>query len=272
MYDTRFTSEPITEEDGRRGFRTVTTPEGKILCRVSDAEICDLNGERIASFTHKEKREDEEETVTVSIYESEKYGEFAVKENELYLGDEFLGIMPAKKNFARHILFLLFGFILVVTAVTAALVAVLMRPKEEFPVINVRDDNGEWKAQGTVAVLDDDIYPDASGTYNFIIRNSYKEKLLYSFSIVEYYNGEVATVSPLEYRVRVSNVPVGTGEFVPSEELHFEEVTFMPESDHLVTIEWRWPFESGNDESDTEFGKDGGHISLQLELTAETIE
>ncbi len=269
MYDTRFTTKEIAENAHiSRKLLTVTTPEGNELCYVCKAKICDLNGEQIAAFSRKEKRVENDKKVSVRVYESE-CGEFVVKENYLYLGDEFLGVMPVKKRLIPLIiLFFLLGCLLAASVVTFVLMS---SPKDKMLVIDVKDENGAWKAQGTVAVLDDVLYPDTDGVYNFIIRNANDAKLLYDFSIAESYNGKVAKPFPLEYRVRVNNDLIGSEEWLKASELHFEDLIFLAQSEYLVTIEWRWPFESGNDALDTEFGRDAGQYSLQLTLTAEQI-
>ncbi len=268
MYDTRFTAKKVirTDEPNKK-FRQVTTPEGKTLCEVSDACICDLNGQEIAAFSHTEKVVENGEKITARIYTS-SYGEFIVKGNYLYLGKEFLGTMPPKKRRAALIFLTVTGLLL---AAAILIISLIDLPYDEPPIIDVRDDNGDWKAQGTVAVLDEVIHPDTSGEYYFIIRNANNVKLLYEFSIGEFYNGEPAESFPLEYRVRVNNDMIGSGEWLSASELHFKDLVLMEQSDYLVTLEWRWPFESGNDELDTDFGKVGGLYSLDLTLTAESI-
>ncbi len=269
MYDVRFTSEQVTENyKPKKKFRVVTTQEGKSLCYASKGSICDLNGKQIAAFSRKEKREENEKKFTVRLYESD-YGEFVIKENYLYLGSEFLGVMPDRKRFIPFILLGVLGFLLASTIVAAVIAGL---PKDDIPVIAVKDHNGDWKAQGTVAVLDEKIHPDSNGEYEFIIRNANDVRLYYEFSIEEYYNGKPAENFPLEYRVRVNNDLVGSEDWLSAEELHFKDLIFLPQSDYLVTLEWRWQFESGNDELDTTFGRDGGTYTLELFLTAETID
>ncbi len=263
----KFTSKQVRRVHPDNEFRKVISPEGEYVCDVNDACICDINGQQIATFSHNEEIFENDEKLVISTYES-RYGIFTVKGNYLYLNDKFLGHMRDKK---RRLPFIILGILGVLLTVAIILIALIDLPYDEVPVIDVKDKNGAWKAQGTVAVLDEIIYPDSKGEYEFIIRNPNDVQLLYEFSIAEYYNGEAAESFPLEYRVRVNNYLIGSEEWLPASELHFENLRFVEDSSHVVTLEWRWRFESGNDELDTCFGKDGGRYTLELSLTAESI-
>lgn len=268
MYDTRFTYSPvIREEQPVKRSRSVITPEGKYLCDVSKSSIFDLNGEKIAVYTHKEKIIQDGEEIPVRVYES-RFGDFSLKGNYLYLNEEFLGTMAVKKKRIPLIFLGLAGFLL---ALAILFIALIDLPYDEVPIIDVRDENGDWKGQGTIAVFDKVLHPDTEGTYQFIIRNSNEVKLYYDFSITECYNGEKTETFPLEYRIRVNNDLIGSEKWLSGSELQFKDLILMEQSDYLVTLEWRWLFESGDDPLDTYFGESAGQYTLDFFLTAESI-
>lgn len=269
MYNTRFTSEQFEGEiQFGKKYRTVTTPQGESLCGVSSKNVCDLNGKVFAEFSHEQKVESDGKELTVRVYRSWQYGDFTVKGNSLWLGEELLGSMPAKKKRAPLILL---GATCILLALTIALIALIDLPYAEMPVIDVKDDNGSWSAQGTIAVLDDKIMPGSDGEYEFIIRNPHDIRLSYSFTIDERYNDEPVENFPLEYRVRVNNALIGSEQWLSAAGLHFDDLLLMAESDYLVTLEWRWQFEGENNAVDTRFGEDGGKYSLEFVLTAEAV-
>lgn len=269
MYNTRFTPDQFGGEiQFGKKYRAVTTPQGEYLCGVSSKNVCDLNGNVLAEFSHEQEMESDGKEFTVRVYRSVQYGDFTVKDNTLWLGEELLGSMPAKKKRAPLILL---GATCLLLALTIALIALIDLPYAETPVIDVKDDNGSWSAQGTIAVFDDKIMPGSDGEYEFIIRNPHDIRLSYSFTIGERYNGEPVENFPLEYRVRVNNALIGSEQWLSAEELHFGDLLLMAQSDYLVALEWRWPFEGENNAVDTQFGADGGEYSLEFELTAEAI-
>lgn len=269
MYNTRFTPEQFGGkiQFGKK-YRAVTTPQGEILCGVSSKKICDLNGKVFAEFSHKQKTESGGKDSTVRVYRSVQYGDFTVKENTVYLGEELLGTMSAKEKRAPLILL---GATCILLALIIVFIALIGFPYSSMPVIDVKDGNGSWSAQGTIAVLKEKIMPGSFGEYDFIIRNPHDVRLSYSFTIDERYNEEPIEGFPLEYRVRVNNVLVGSEQWLPAEELSFNDLLFMPQSEYLATLEWRWPFEGKDDALDTNYGWEAGHYTLVLNLTAEAI-
>lgn len=271
MYNTRFTSEQFGGEiQFDKKYRTVTTPQGESLCGVSSKNLCDLNGKVFADFSHEQKVESDGKKIAVRVYRSWQYGDFTVKENSLWLGEELLGSMPAKK---KRTSLILLGATCILLALTIALIALIDLPQSvtTAPVIDVKDDNGSWSAQGTIAVLDDKIMPGSDGEYEFIIRNPHDIRLSYSFTIGERYNDGPVENFPLEYRVRVNNALIGSEQWLSATELHFENLLLMAESDYLVSLEWRWPFEGADNAVDTDFGTDAGEYSLEFVLTAEAV-
>jgi hypothetical protein len=153
---------------------------------------------------------------------------------------------------------------------TIALIALIDLPFSDTPVIDVRDELGAWTANGTIAVLDDSIHPNTSGEYEFIVSNSHNVKLSYGFTITEFYNGEeVENNFPLLYRVRMNNGLLLSEDWHTADEIVFSDLTFMPESEQIFTLEWWWPFESGDDEADTLLGIENGTYHLEFNLTAE---
>lgn len=268
MYNTRFTPDEFAGEvNFQKKCRAVVTPQGEYLCGVGNDCICDLNGNIVAEFSHKKEIVVEGERFVARVYPS-PYGEFTVRKGELYLDGELLGAVSAER---KRTALILLGFACILLAALITLVALIALPGETLPVIDVRDDNGNWNGQGTIAVFDEVIEPGSEGEYKFIIRNANEEKLFYAFRIEERYNGEETKAFPFEYRVRVNNAPIGSAEWRSASELYFENLILMPQSDYLVELEWRWPFEGGDNAADTSFGRDGGEYSLVIVLTAETI-
>ena len=98
------------------------------------------------------------------------------------------------------------------------------------------------------------------------------QRILYDFEIEALYRGEPVSDFPIQYRVRMNNALLNTEEWLDIEELDFSDLTFLGESEQLITLEWRWLFEQGNDDLDTQYGIDNGDYSLVFHITAELLE
>lgn len=271
LYNPKLTAAPF---DGtlavKRRHKLITDAEGKALGTISKRAVLDLNGQQIAAFTCAERRPNAEgEKQKCRIYTS-PMGEMMLRDSVLFLGGEPIGKIPARQRRAAVIVMLALLSLLLLA--TAAFIWMIDIPFSDVPQIVVRDNDGAWEAQGTIAVLDDTIAPDSSGEYEFILSNPHNISMTYDFSIKELYDGAEITDFPMEFRIKMNNMLLGGEKWLSAEELSFTGLEILPDSAQRFTLEWRWQFESGNDERDTYFGQSNGEYSLQFQMTAESDE
>lgn len=254
----------------KRRHKLITDAEGKALGTMSKRQVLDLNGEQIATFDRTEHRPDREgKKQKCRIYTHQK-GEMVLRDSVLFLVDEPVGKIPARER--RAALIVMLALLSLLLLATAAFVWMIDIPFSEVPQIAVQDNNGAWEAQGTIAVLDSSIAPDSSGEYDFILNNPHNVSMIYDFSIKEIYDGAEVTDFPMEFRIKMNNMPLNGEEWLSAEELKFTGLEILPDSAQRFTLEWRWQFESGNDERDTYFGQTNGEYSLQFQMTATSGE
>ena len=149
-------------------------------------------------------------------------------------------------------------------------VALVLAHKMSVPEFEITDKNGEWTAQGEIAVFDNKIKPGSEGAYNFIIRNDSDQKLKYGFKLSEYIGKNIQDLNPfMQYRLKVDNIPIDDEWHYAG--VNYNDIEILPGSKHLMALEWRWPFESGNDSNDTLIGRMEGQLSVRLELWAEIV-
>lgn len=149
-------------------------------------------------------------------------------------------------------------------------IAIVFVNKSSIPEFAITDNNGEWKAQGEIALFDDTIKPGSEGTYQFIIKNDSDQKLRYGFNLSEYIGNVSLDINPfMQYRLRVNNKLIDDQWQYAG--VDFTDIDILPGSKHIVTLEWRWPFESGNDSNDTLIGRAEGQLSVCMNLWAEII-
>ena len=271
LYDPKLTAAPF---DGilfvKRRHKLITNADGMALGTLSKRHVLDLNGEEIGVRERDDITLDAQgKTQKCRIYTSPK-GEMVLCDGVLFLAGKPIGKIPARDRRAAHIamlsiaalmLFAIFAFIWLIDI-----------PFADMPTITIADKGGEWGAQGTIAVLDSSIAPDSSGRYEFILDNPHNVSMMYHFSIKEYVNNKEVNDFPLEFRVRMNNVLLESEEWVSAEELNFSELVIMPESANRFTLEWRWQYESGNDELDTYFGRLNAEYHLEFHMIAQTHE
>ena len=172
-----------------------------------------------------------------------------------------------KKNPALTVV--LMCIIATILIIVFLVVALIIAYKITIPEFEITDQNGEWTAQGEIAVFDNKINPGSEGEYKFIIKNDSGEKLKYGFKLSEQI-GSNNEVSPfMQYRLKMDNIPL-------DDEWHYagvdySDIEILSGSKHLMTLEWRWPFESGNDINDTLIGSTQGQLSVHMSLWAEII-
>ena len=248
--------------------KLITNAEGRALGTISKKEICDLNGKQIARLESVIKapavRNKKQKT---RIYKSE-LGAMRFTDGILFYNDEPVGQVARRKRDFAHIVMLSVATLMLL--MTVIFVWLIDTPYSDTLVIEVSDEKGSWKTQETIAVFDDRIAPGSSGKYVFILENPHNVRLNYDFKISEFYNGEEVDNFPIEYRLKMNNVLISDG-WLKASELRYYEIEMLPESTHSFTLEWRWRFESGNDEVDTYFGQSNGEYSLVFNMTAQTL-
>lgn len=149
-------------------------------------------------------------------------------------------------------------------------VAFVIAPKASIPEFEITDQQGEWKAQGKIAVFDDKIMPGSEGQYQFIIKNDSEHKLRYGFNLSENIGNINQNANPfMQYRLKIDNIVVS--EQWQYAGFDYSEIEILSGSKHLVTLEWRWPFEGGNDGNDTLVGFTDGQLSVWMNLLAEVV-
>ena len=257
----------------RRGSKIIYDSRDRAMGAVSGKTVTDLNGEVTALFSRVEKRENSrEKKYKIRIYAADGRDAFYLADGKFYSisdGEErLIGSCDVTERNPVRIAF--FGLLTVFLALLTVFITVINLPFDGRPVIEIRDGNGSWEAQGVVAVFDGKILPGSSGEYPFVISNPYGVALDYSFALTPEYEGNVAGTEyfPLTFRLKMNNVLIRTDEWLTAEELVYKELSVMPNSDQSFTLEWRWAFDNGNDGGDTLIGADGGKISVVLNLTA----
>lgn len=279
-YNTILTERAFTPDDDfcrARKAHVLCDASGKILGSVSNTGVYDLFGNEIASVTGETQTKVGNEDVRVIRYAAGTHT-YCLEGDALYgtSGEKkYIGsIVKKERNPFKIIVLSALAVLLIVTIILLALIqmpSVNVPPDPDddiVPVIDIRDNNGAWEAQGVVAVFGDTICPGDTGEYGFILGNPHDAAMTYTFYIEPIYNGSVVAEFPIEFRLRMNNLPVQSVEWKSVEELRFEELHILPQSSQSFTLEWRWPFSAGKDENDTLIGKDGGKISMVLHVSA----
>lgn len=175
-------------------------------------------------------------------------------------------------HFSKPILATIIATVLLIIFIVVAL---LLAPGDTIPEFSITDQNGDWDAQdqGKIAVFNDKIHPDAKGEYKFIIKNETAETLMYGFRLSEYLGNLNVDADPfMMYRIKTDNIYLGDGEyhFVGA---NYAEIEILPGSEHIMTLEWWWPFEldKEHDANDTLVGIAGGKLSVHIFIWAEVV-
>ena len=279
-YNLNLTQRPFEGDFRRgRGAKVIYDAHDKILGSVSKKKVFDLNGEEIAFFVRIEKKEDSSKKnnkirlYTVDCEGEEKDG-FYLSDGRLYTvsGEDEMLLGTYEVTERDPVRIALLAVLAVFLALFIAFVTIINLPFEGRPVIDVKDENGAWEAQGVIAVFDDKVLPGSNGEYSFVIRNSYEVSLDYSFSLTPKYDGiDIADIDyfPLTFRLKMNNALIQTDRWLTVDELSYAKLSMMPQSDQSFTLEWRWAMDGGSNYGDTLIGSDGGKISIVLNLTAQ---
>lgn len=134
--------------------------------------------------------------------------------------------------------------------------------KPEFTITN---QNGDWMAQGKIAVLDESyLMPGTAGEYQLVIKSGCTETLTYRFALSEYLNNVSVDNPFIMYRVKFNGAYLG-------DEWHYAgfeygAIQILPDSKQAITVEWKFPFEI-SDDTDEEFK--GKQLALNIFIWGE---
>lgn len=272
-FNTKFTN---NEFKGKHSipftYKIVYDHEGKILCGISNKYICDLNGNKIASFAYKEISGNNKKNQ--KVYKTSN-GAFKFIGRALFYNDVRVGETKATASRSSVLLLLVTCLLLLVTF---GIVALIETPNVGRPIIVLKEGDGSViTLEKKIAVFDDSIAPGSSGEYYFDIQNTNGREMAYSFTVVELYNNKEYNEFPMTYRIKMNNMHFTDTEnnpydWVQSDELHFYDLRIASVSTAQFTLEWYWPYESGNDSLDTYFGNDNGEYSIVIKVTAQFTE
>ena len=127
-----------------------------------------------------------------------------------------------------------------------------------IPLSNERSSTGSeangWFESVPVDIFEEDLAPGRQGTHDVTVKNTSNYQMDYELA---FYSSE--GYIPLKYRI------LDDGEYVIGDENHWVNVSTLENSVKSrgsilvggtlnLTVEWYWPFESGNDALDTQIG------------------
>lgn len=97
------------------------------------------------------------------------------------------------------------------------------------------------------------LYPGVFGSFDFCIKNAQNFDIEFSMRISEAQHE--AGAIPFEYRlIRAGEFVAGSGEWISAKSLRAVSVLLATGEESVYTLEWRWPFDSGDDVHDTILG------------------
>ena len=270
------TAEPIEKIQLKSNCRAVYDADSRLLCGIDKRGIFDLNGKQIAAYDRTETREEMSKGENIKYEILHYLGEnaaFRAENGYLHKDGERLGrIAPRDKRTIALIVALAFAclmFALSVLFTSMMGYAEETPPGDIYPTLTIRDNGGEWGAEGDIDIFGDSLLaPGSSGTYEFAIENPTQTRLRYTITL-EVSRGEGLTPVPLEYELKMNNAAIAGG--AGQGTLTVKDLLFEPESSHLFTLGWEWPAE-GNDGQDTQVGAEGGDLTLTVTVTAQVAE
>ena len=114
------------------------------------------------------------------------------------------------------------------------------------------------------------IAPGVSGTYDFDVINNRKSKVKYKINSSNINSSNIN----LQYRLKRDNEYVIGNEstWVSISNLNLTNILLNSGSIHSYTLEWKWPYEGGIDNLDTQIGKeDTSKYELKISVYAEEV-
>ena len=250
--------------DGDLSVSTNRNSSEKIT-RVSNRHIYDSNGKRVATYSSRTTEIDKQTGKRVKVYSyNTSRGSYRLIGNKLFFNGKHIGSTKAKQSL-KVTISILVSILLLLLCLFLGLLYFNQRP------VTVRlgagDSSGEWNERTKIAVFDPTIQPGSSGEYEFYVVNESDITLTYTFTIQEMFNNINVYNFPMQYRVLLDEEEVTN--WTSGVQLKVTDLVVEPNKRHDFTLEWRWLFESGNDQIDTYFGQDGGQYSIYLNLSAE---
>ena len=129
------------------------------------------------------------------------------------------------------------------------------------------DEVGLVTADREIGVFDKTIHPGSEGEFDFEIINPHAKNIVYEMDVKQYYNGQEVTDFPMFYKLKMNNVYIaGLDNWVSYSSLSFANLIIPDNSTQSFTLEWCWPFESGDDEHDTLLGVDNGSYHIVVSV------
>lgn len=255
----------------KKSVSRIYSPEGALIGGVSAYHIYDLNGDKVAALSHVEK------TPHGEVRRYEGHRNFLLKDGILTLENGgVLGKVVARKE--RSLMIPLVAAVCVVLAALVVVVSVLGFPSgfsipgDTMPELVIKTDEEVWGDEEHLEIFDGKLSPGSKGSYDFVIENPTEYELEYTLSITDIvsWGGR----SPIRYRVIMNGagyvIGTPTDWFDTNEDNIFASgLQFAPKSTQKFIIEWDWPFESGNDEDDTQAGSsESPHYYVLVEVSA----
>lgn len=174
-------------------------------------------------------------------------------------------------HFSKPLLVAIIGTVVLIIFI---IIAILLAPVEVLPEFELKDRNGDFDAEDNhrIAVFDDIIHPDSHGEYQFIIKNVTDETLRYSVDLYEMLNTDANIPPFMQYKLYQDGTPLSDN--YHTVKFMYGEITILPGAQHLMTLEWWWPFEIDDEHNqyDTLIGVLGGKLSVHAHVWAEIVE
>ena len=148
---------------------------------------------------------------------------------------------------------------------------------EREGIVYVDDAAGRYVYQKTIGIFENaafnetnKIAPGVSSTYDFKVHNETENTIRYNIEFVE----ESEYAINMLYRLRRGNSYVigGDSEWVEASELVSAMKELPMDGVDSYTLDWMWPYESGDDNLDTEIGeKMMSEYSLEIRINFEEV-
>jgi len=109
------------------------------------------------------------------------------------------------------------------------------------------------------------IIPGTVGEYNFVIKNDSDKSIKYNVTFTDENEYRI----PMRYRLQSNNAYIvgGKDNWVTVNELMAQDLTLLPGSSNLYTLEWKWAADV-DDAADTAAGTSGMTYVLNISLSA----
>lgn len=107
------------------------------------------------------------------------------------------------------------------------------------------------------------IAPGVSGIYEFEIINNGDSSLVYKINTTNINNSKIN----LKYRLKRDNEYVvgNNNDWVNISKINKDNILLNSKSKHLYKLEWKWPYEDGIDNIDTQIGKKN-NLKYEIEI------